>query len=72
MAQNQAADRRAGRPAGVEEDGLLNVKHELLVICVCWFRDCNSHTTLCVCSQERGGQVDRMIKVEKGRYIETN
>lgn len=35
MIQNRTADRQAGGMAGVEEDGLLDVKQGLLVICVC-------------------------------------
>lgn len=65
MIQNRTADRQAGGLARVDEDGLLDVKQGLLVMCVCWVRDCNSHTVLYVCSCERGGQVDCVMKAEK-------
>lgn len=61
MIQNRTTDRGVGGLARVDEDGLLDVKQELLVMCVCWGRDCNSHTVLYVCMYVVESGVDRWI-----------
>ena len=43
-----------GGLAAAEEDGWLYVKLELLEMCVCWGKVCNSHTNA-VCMQSRAG-----------------